>query len=211
MTACSTSSFWTNTETPATHNTLSHSETSVVAAGTGTVLTRPLDEFCRLAKRPLPGIELVDGSALPEPYRSLLVHESDMTSTLGQFHCDDIALKVLHRHSSADAYYREVLLLAGSDRQPVEYGAIKINLDQFPGSARDAITAAAAPLGQLLYDHGIGYISRPSGFLRVECDDYIGGLFDLVDRPVLYGRRNTLYNDAGRDRLAEIVEILPPA
>jgi len=190
---------------------LSHSETSVVAAGTGTVLTRPLDEFCRLAKRPLPGIELVDGSALPEPYRSLLVHESDMTSTLGQFHCDDIALKVLHRHSSTDAYYREVLLLAGSDRQPVEYGAIKINLDQFPGSARDAITAAAAPLGQLLYDHGIGYISRPSGFLRVECDDYIGGLFDLVDRPVLYGRRNTLYDDAGRDRLAEIVEILPPA
>ena len=190
---------------------MSHSETSVVAAGTGTVLTRPLDEFCRLAKRPLPGIELVDGSALPEPYRSLLVHESDMTSTLGQFHCDDIALKVLHRHSSADAYYREVLLLAGSDRQPVEYGAIKINLDQFPGSARDAITAATAPLGQLLHDHGIGYISRPSGFLRVECDDYIGGLFDLGDRPVLYGRRNTLYDDTGRDCLAEIVEILPPA
>ena len=91
---------------------MSHSETSVVAAETGTVLTRPLDEFYRLAKRPLPGIEPIDGSALPEPYRSLLVHESDMTSTLGQFHCDDIGLKVLHRHSSADAYYREVLLLA---------------------------------------------------------------------------------------------------
>ena len=190
---------------------MSHSETSVVAAETGTVLTRPLDEFYRLAKRPLPGIEPIDGSALPEPYRSLLVHESDMTSTLGQFHCDDIGLKVLHRHSSADAYYREVLLLAERDRQPVEYGAIKINLDQFPGSARDAITAAAVPLGQLLHDHGIGYISRPSGFLRVECDDYIGGLFDLADRPMLYGRRNTLYDNTGRDCLAEIVEILPPA
>jgi len=188
---------------------LSHSETS--AAKPETVLTHPLDEFYRLAKRALPRIAPVDGDALPEPYRSLLVHERDMTSTLGQFHGDDIILKVLHRHNDGDAYYREVLLLAGNNRQPVEYGAIKIDLDQFPGSARDAVTAAAAPLGQLLHDHGIGYISRPSDFLRVECDDYIGGLFDLEDRPVLYGRRNTLYDDTGRGRLAEIVEILPPA
>ena len=73
---------------------MSHSETSVAEAGTGTVLTHPLDEFYRLAKRPLPGIEPVDGAALPEPYRSLLVHERDMTSTLGQFHGDDIGLEV---------------------------------------------------------------------------------------------------------------------
>ena len=65
---------------------MSHTETSVAEAGTGTVLTHPLDEFYRLAKRPLPGIKPVDGAALPEPYRSLLVHERDMTSTLGQFH-----------------------------------------------------------------------------------------------------------------------------
>ena len=190
---------------------MSHSETIIAAAGTSTVLTRPLDEFYRLAKRPMPDIEPIDGPALPEPYRSLLVHERDMTSTLGQFHGDDIGLKVLHRHSGGDAYYREVLLLAKSGRQPVEYGAIKIYLGQFPGSARDAITEAAAPLGQLLHDYGIGHLSRPSGFLRVECDDYIGGLFRLDERPVLYGRRNTLYDATGEHRLAEIVEILPPA
>ena len=91
---------------------MSHSETSVAEAETGTVLTHPLDEFYRLAKRPLPGIESVDSDALPEPYRSLLVHERDMTSTLGQFHGDDIGLEVLHRHNDADAFYREVLLLA---------------------------------------------------------------------------------------------------
>ena len=82
---------------------MSQPETSIAEAETGTVLTHPLDEFCRLAKRPLPGIERVDGAALPEPYRSLLVHERDMTSTLGQFHGDDIGLKVLHRHNGGDA------------------------------------------------------------------------------------------------------------
>ena len=191
-----------NTATPATHNRSGQPQTD---------LAHPLDEFCRLAKRALPGIEPVEGAALPEPYRSLLVHERDMTSTLAQFHGSTIGLRVLHRHNGGDAYYREVLLLAKRSGRPVEYGAIKINLDQFPGSASDAITAAAVPLGQLLHDHGIGYISRPSGFLRVECDDYIGGLFDLADRPVLYGRRNTLYDNTGRDCLSEIVEILPPA
>jgi hypothetical protein len=190
---------------------LSQPETSIAEAETGTVLTHPLDEFCRLAKRPLPGIERVDGAALPEPYRSLLVHERDMTSTLGQFHGDDIGLKVLHRHNGGDAFFREVLLLAKRDWRPVEYGAIKINLGQFPEPARDAITGAAAPLGQLLHDYSIGHLSRPSGFLRVECDDYIGGLFELGDRPLLFGRRNTLYDATGKRCLAEIVEILPPA
>ena len=163
---------------------MSQPETSIAEAETGTVLTHPLDEFCRLAKRPLPGIERVDGAALPEPYRSLLVHERDMTSTLGQFHGDDIGLKVLHRHNGGDAFFREVLLLANRDWRPVEYGAI---------------------------DYGIGHLSRPSGFLRVECDDHIGGLFELGDRPVLFGRRNTLYDATGKRCLAEIVEILPPA
>ena len=190
---------------------MSQPETSIAEAETGTVLTHPLDEFCRLAKRPLPGIERVDGAALPEPYRSLLVHERDMTSTLGQFHGDDIGLKVLHRHNGGDAFFREVLLLAKRDWRPVEYGAIKINLGQFPEPARDAITGAGVPLGQLLHDYGIGHLSRPSGFLRVECDDHIGGLFELGDRPVLFGRRNTLYDATGKRCLAEIVEILPPA
>ena len=188
---------------------MSHTETSVAAAET--VLTQPLDEFCRLAKRPLPDIETIDGAALPEPYRSLLVHERDMTSTLGQFHGDDIGLKVLHWHNGDDAYYREVLLLAKRSQRPVEYGAIKINLGQVPEPARDAITRAGVPLGQLLHDYGIGHLSRPSGFLRVECDDHIGGLFGLGDRAVLFGRRNTLYDATGKRCLAEIVEILPPA
>jgi len=191
-----------NTATPATHNRSGQPQTD---------LANPLDEFCRLAKRALPGIEPVEGAALPEPYRSLLVHERDMTSTLAQFHGSTIDLRVLHRHNGGDAYYREVLLLAKRSGRPVEYGAIKIHLGQFPGPARDAIIEASAPLGQLLHDHGIGHLSRPGGFLRIECDDHIGGLFGLDDRPVLYGRRNTLYDGTGGHRLAEIVEILPPA
>ena len=184
-------------------------EHSAAETATGNEITFPLDEFYRLAKRPLPAIESIDGQDVPPPYQSLLVHERDMTSTLGQFHSDAIELKVLSLHNSGDAYYREVLLLAKRNQQPVEYGAIKICLEHFSSPTRDAIVSAAAPLGQLLASYSIQYLSRPSGFLVIECDDYIGGLFNYQDRPKLFGRRNTLYDAKSRAHLAEIIEILP--
>ena len=188
---------------------MSSSEPSAPEIVIGSAITFPLGEFYRLAKRPLPTIEAVDGQDVPPPYQSLLVHERDMTSTLGQFHGDEIELKVLSLQNGNGAYYREVLLLSKRDQRPVEYGAIWICLEHFAEPARDAIVSASAPLGQLLHDFDIDYFSRPSGFLAIECDNYIGGLFGCTDQPKLYGRRNTLYDANSRAHLAEIVEILP--
>ena len=172
-------------------------------------ITFPLDEFYRLAKRPLPVIRPVDRQDVPQPYHSLLVHERDMTSTLSQFHDDEIELKVLSLKNSDGGYYREVLLLAKQDQRPVEYGAIRICLEHFSEPAREAIVSASNPLGQLLHDYQIKYLSRPSRFLAIECDNYIAGLFGCPNRPTLYGRHNTLYNANSGAHLAEIVEILP--
>ena len=58
---------------------------------------------------------------MPEPYRSLLVHERDMTSTLGQFHGGDIGLKVLHRHNGGDWRGREAARLLVEGRRAVLY------------------------------------------------------------------------------------------
>ena len=162
-----------------------------------------------MAKRPLPVIRPVDRQDVPQPYHSLLVHERDMTSTLSQFHDDEIELKVLSLQNSDGGYYREVLLLAKQDQRPVEYGAIRICLEHFSEPAREAIVSASNPLGQLLHDYQIKYLSRPSRFLAIECDNYIAGLFGCPNRPTLYGRHNTLYNANSGAHLAEIVEILP--
>ena len=42
----------------------------------------PLSDFYARAKLPLPRIEVIPGDEVPEPYKSLLVHENDMTPTL---------------------------------------------------------------------------------------------------------------------------------
>ena len=88
----------------------------------------PLDEFYALAKRELPGIEQIEGEAVPQPYRQLLVHTDDMTPTLEKFYDERIYLNVISRQTRGDFYFREVILLTQRTRTPVEFGAIKMNL-----------------------------------------------------------------------------------
>src|SRR5262245_48437752 len=80
--------------------------------------TYPLDEFYSRARLALPGIEVVTGADIPEPYRGLLVHENDMTPTLSAFYARIIHLRVLSRHQRDGHYSREVVLLADGREAP---------------------------------------------------------------------------------------------
>jgi len=170
----------------------------------------PLDEFYSRSGLNLPPLDQVDGEAMPEPYKSLLVHERDMTSTLESFHKTGIHLRLISREQRGDEYFREVVLSIDGSENPVEFGAIKIHLNRFSEQAQQVILREQFPLGHILKDFGIGYQSRPKAFLRIASDKTINGLLGLSGAHLLYGRRNTLLNPAG-EPLAEIVEILPPA
>jgi chorismate-pyruvate lyase len=172
-------------------------------------LAHPLDEFYAAAGQSLPPLAEVDGEDMPQPFRRLLVHLDDMTPTLEKFHGFGIHLDVLGRRRKGNAYFREVILrLDGSD-QPVEFGAIKINLELFHPEARKEILAERLPLGHILNEHDILHSSRPRAYLRIASDKLISRVLELDGARVLYGRRNTLYDPQERP-LAEIVEILPP-
>ena len=170
----------------------------------------PLDEFYARSGLNLPPLDQIDGEAMPEPYKSLLVHERDMTSTLENFHKAGIHLRLVSRQQRDDEYFREVVLVLDGSEKPVEFGAIRINLALFPAAAREAILQEKFPLGHLLKDFAIEYQSRPKAFLRIASDKTINQFLKLTGAHRLYGRRNTLSNPAG-EALAEIVEILPPA
>jgi chorismate-pyruvate lyase len=169
----------------------------------------PLDEFYARSGLTLPPLDQIDGEAVPEPYKSLLVHERDMTSTLESFHGMGIHLRLVSRQERGEEYFREVVLVLDGSETPVEFGAIKINLGRFSEKARQEILQERFPLGHVLKDFAIDYLSRPKAFLRVASDKTINGLLNLTGAHLLYGRRNTLLDPAGHP-LAEIVEILPP-
>lgn len=170
----------------------------------------PLDEFYARSGLTLPPLDQIDGEAVPDPYKTLLVHDRDMTSTLENFHGAGVHLRLLGRERTGDDYFREVLLVLDDSERPVEFGAILIHLDRFPDAARREILEERFPLGHVLKDHNLPFQSRPRAYLRIASDKLINELLGLHGAHVLYGRRNTLLNPNGAS-LAEIVEILPPA
>ena len=88
-------------------------------------------------------IEPVEPEDIPEPFRSLLVHEKDMTGTLAGYWGLPIILRPRTVRRKGNVLYRQVVLTAGPDRIPVEAGAIKIYLDRFPAEALPEITRRA--------------------------------------------------------------------
>jgi chorismate-pyruvate lyase len=184
--------------------------TASAAQDAGFALAHPLDDFYSLAGQPLPPLQEVSGGSVPEPYKTLLVHQNDMTPTLEKFYRRSIHLQVVGRRTQEEAYFREVVLLLDDTEQPVEFGAIKINLALFPPAAREEILRERLPLGHILEQYKIPHSSRPRAYLRVASDRLINGLLKLSGAQVLYGRRNTLFDPQDRP-LAEIVEILPIA
>jgi chorismate-pyruvate lyase len=152
----------------------------------------------------------VDAADMPEPCRTLLVHQTDMTSTLERHFGEKLHVELLSRHTKGQAYFRAVSLQLDQSGRRVEFGAIKIMLDLLPDEVRQAILRERQPLGRILAESGVEFSSQPRGYLRVISDDFIGRSLDLNGPHALYGRRNTLSDPWDRP-LAEIVEILPPA
>jgi len=169
----------------------------------------PLDDFYARAGLPLPELQTVEPESIPEPYRSLLVHQHDMTPTLSAFHAAVIHLRVLSREYRDDFYFREVVLMTDGTEQPVEFGAIRINLALFAPAARRHILDERVPLGDLLRIHAVAHSSRPKAFFRLCADVLMMEALQLSEPRMLYGRRNTLLDTVQRP-LAEVVEILPP-
>ena len=165
------------------------------------------DAFTRRSLAP-PRLDTVEADEIPEPFQSLLVHESDMTSTLQRYHGDRLLLRQLHCECSNDIVYREVLLCRESTGQPVEYGVIRIALNAFSAEARKAIEEGKIPLGQILDDFQVEYDSRPRRFFQISNEPYIEEQLADSGISTRYGRINRLATPAG-ERLAEVVEILP--
>lgn len=172
-------------------------------------LLHPLSAFFPTAAPPVLDEEELAGVALPEPYRRLLVHDRDMTSTLEGFFGERLVLRLLARRRAGEALFRRVALVGENTGRAVEYGAIKIHLNAFPREPRGEILEGRRPLGAILARHQVAYHSAPQAFLRLRAGGEIHDLFGLESPAVLYGRQNTLRAPNGQ-LLAEVIEILPP-
>jgi hypothetical protein len=171
-------------------------------------LLYPLSMFRRTRGIPDLSNEVLDGSEIPQPYRDLLVRNSDMTSQLEQFHGGTIYLDGLNSSNDNRAYFSEFALRLEGDERLVEYGAIEITLTALPADIKAEVLAVRRPLGGILNRHRISYDSVPKAFLKIVPDEAICEILGSCEEP-LYGRCNEITGFNG-EIYARIVEILPP-
>jgi len=167
----------------------------------------PLDVVYAQAGIPAPETRSIVRNRIPPPYRSLLVHERDMTLTLESHFGGRVTLRALSAFRKGQSYYRRVLLVQEYSARPVEMGAIRIDLMAFKPRIRSQILGNAVPLGRLLRDGGVDYRSRPTAFLAVTPNPEMMGVFWMREPRTLYGRQTEMSID-GR-KVGDIVEILP--
>jgi chorismate-pyruvate lyase len=173
-------------------------------------LLDPLDQFYFVSGVAVPKATKIEAECIPEPYRSLLVHDNDMTSTLEAEYRQRIHIRLISREVTDDVLRRQVVLVLDSDERPVEFGAIRIQLNQMPPEARQRVLENKLPLGRVLQDFFIQHNSQPVAYFEVEADSRIGEALQTPGAQRLYGRRNRLLTPSG-EVLAEVVEILPPS
>jgi chorismate-pyruvate lyase len=178
-------------------------------AATSSDLLYPVSRFCEDGGHPLPACEVIDGAAMPRPYRDLLVHNGDMTSRLESFHGGAIVIEVLHHEHTPEAYRREVVLRIEQTGLAVEYGAIEIELGAFSEEVRRLILEEHLPLGGLLNRFQVRYRSEPKAFIRLGADVVMQRVFEMPGATEFFGRCNVLLGENDRV-LARIVEVLRP-
>ena len=167
----------------------------------------PLDLAYSLAGVPAPVVKEISPKDIPFPYRTLLVHENDMTLTLERHFGGAVVLRTLSTVQNGSWYLRRVLLVQEYSGRPVEMGAIRLKIDNFPQRARSQILRNERPLGRVLRDGGVDFKSQPRVFLSVEPNPEMMGVFWMREPRTLYGRQTEMYT--GGEKVGHIVEILP--
>jgi hypothetical protein len=169
----------------------------------------PLDFVYARSGVAMPEAEVIEADTIPQPYRKLLVHTSDMTLTLERHFGGLVALRPLAIFSTEVWYYRRVLLALEDTGRPVEMGAIRIKVGAFSDRIRRQILEHEIPLGRLLREGGVKFQSLPRAFLAVTPNPEMMGVFWMREPLALFGRRTEMMQDG--TKIGDIVEVLPRA
>lgn len=152
--------------------------------------------------------QLIEPAEMPQPQRSLLCHDSDMTSTLSAFHGSALKVEALRKRIHRNTYIREVYLRTAEGGKIVEYGVIAIFLQSFESEQREVIDRDREPLGGLLHQFEIEFTSAPLCFFSLNQAAVARNPLAGLGQSKYFGRFNELAKPTGQS-LAWIMEILP--
>lgn len=166
----------------------------------------PLDHAYSQAGLAPPSARAVAPDGIPEPYRSMLVHDDDMTHTLERHVDGRLVVRPLWTRLFRRWYLRRVLLVQESTGRPIGMGAVRLALDAFGPRVRSQIVRGEIPLGRILREARIGYRRRPLRYLAVAPNAEMMGVFWMRAPETLYGRQTVLTLEGAK--IGQVVDVL---
>jgi chorismate-pyruvate lyase len=155
-----------------------------------------------------PSYEQVPGSAMPQPYRDLLVHDQHMTVTVEEFHGGPVDVRILDRRHDGATYARKILLVLQSSGRVVQFGIVHMDLNQCSNPVRRAIVAGDTPLGRVLINHNVLRTIEPTSYLKINPGPQQLAWFGMKTATPLFGRLALIHCD-GRPAV-ELLEVVAP-
>lgn len=146
---------------------------------------------------------------IPQPFRTLLVHEKHMTLTLTAHYGAFLELNVREMHYEGSLYSRKISLTIPRDHEVVEYGLIRLDLRYVPQTVWPEIFQQRTPMGELLLRHNILQRVQPKWFLRLEAQSSVLSWIGAKTACPLFGRLGTIYCNG--EPAVEVLEIVTGA
>lgn len=151
-------------------------------------------------------IEEVAAGDMPESYQSLLAHHDHMTVTNEAWHNSLVDVKVLTEHRGDNTYARKILLIAQRDGRPVQFGIVRIKLNDLPEIVRLEIESQALPLGRIMIRHHLMREVELCQLWRVKPGPELRLQLQLEDEKPIYGRTARILVDG--EPAVELLEIV---
>ncbi|MFO0879719.1 MAG: hypothetical protein U0840_20420 [Gemmataceae bacterium] len=155
-----------------------------------------------------PYYEVIAGSAMPEPYRGLLVHDQHMTVTVEAFHGGPVDVQVAQERQDEHLYARKISLTHQATGRTVLFGIVRIDLRLTSPEVRAAILARQTPLGRILIEHDVLRRIEPTSYLKITPGPAQLAWFGLSEPAPLYGRLAFIHCDG--EPAIELLEVVSP-
>lgn len=174
----------------------------------------PLDELSRLTslfpeEQPLiTAAEHVPGSLVPEPYKSMLVHERHMTVTMEKYHDCSVDVHVIDRRWDGEIYGRKIILTKQGTDVPVQFGIVRFDFQYVTPAVRDEIVSETIPLGRVLINHNVLRHIDLGAVLKMTAGPGLARYLDMEEGGETYGRLATIF--CNKRPAVDLLEISSP-
>lgn len=145
---------------------------------------------------------------VPEPYRTLLVHNNHMTKLMEDFHGSLMDVRVLERIATDRNYTRAILLVRQDIATVAQFAIAQLDLKAVPESVRRDILSEQIPMGRVLLNHKVACRIELDAIFQVTVGIGLSRHFRAPLGGVTYGRLARIFCD-GRPAF-DVLEVSAP-